>query len=106
MKQRLDKHVAGASPSPDADSVKSNAALLTVPPPPAWDETKEMEQVNALYNLLESKYVQEHPLPPTLRNPASSPTYYDDLMREMQEAPTRSWFGGFVKRIKGSFRLT
>jgi cytochrome b pre-mRNA-processing protein 6 len=105
MKQRLDKHVAGASPGPAADSVKSNAAFLTVAPPSAWDETKEMEQVNALYNLLENKYVQEHPLPPTLRNPASSPTYYDDLMREMQEAPTRSWFGAFVKRIKGSFRL-
>ncbi len=74
--------------------------------PQVWKEQGEMEQANVLYTLLEDRYAKEFPLPESLRHPASNPTHYDDLINEMQEAPTRSWLGGFIKRIKGSFRLT
>ena len=106
MTQRLDKHKAQTSPSATASTMKSNEAMVPAGAPRKWDEHAELEQANALYTLLEDRYAKEFPLPATLRQPASSPTHYDDLITEMQEAPTRSWLGGVMKRIKGSLRFT
>jgi cytochrome b pre-mRNA-processing protein 6 len=38
--------------------------------------------------------------------PKSNPTYYKDLLRELEEAPKRSWFGRIAKRLGGMIRLT
>jgi cytochrome b pre-mRNA-processing protein 6 len=105
MTQRLDKHKAQTSPSAAASTIKSNQAVVSAVAPRRWDKQAELEQANALYSLLEDRYAKEFPLPRTLRAPASNPTYYDDLVTEMQEAPTRSWFVGVMKRIKGSLRF-
>jgi cytochrome b pre-mRNA-processing protein 6 len=106
MTQRLEKHKAQTSPSAAALSVKSNQATVPAVEPRKWDEQVELDQANALYSLLEDRYATKFPLPEMLRAPASNPTYYEDLIREMQEAPTRSWLGGVMKRIKGSLRFT
>lgn len=37
--------------------------------------------------------------------PKSQPTYFDDLVREIEEAPNRSWFGRLSKRLSGMIRL-
>jgi cytochrome b pre-mRNA-processing protein 6 len=71
-----------------------------------WDEQAELEQANALYSLLENRYAEQFPLSGRLKAPASNPTYYDDLITEMQEAPNRSWFGGMMQRVKGSLRFS
>ncbi|KAF7504166.1 hypothetical protein GJ744_002635 [Endocarpon pusillum] len=127
MRQRLSKTHPSPSPSPSdspttsaslaADSVKANDALVTaVPPPssnppsttstPSWDESHQLRQVNALYSLLENRYATENPFPQNLRRPISDPEYYDVLVRELEEAPKRSWLAGLVKRIKGSLRFS
>ena len=106
MQRRLDKLASSTTPNEAANSITSNEALVVAVPPQTWSEEREMKQVNALDSLLEDRYSKSFPLPQSLRKPASNPTYYDDLMKEMQEAPSRSWLGGIVKRIKGSFRLT
>ena len=80
--------------------------MVSTVAPGEWNEQAELEQVNALYALLEDRYAQEFKLPQALRQPASNPKYYDDLVAEMQAAPTRSWFGGVVKRIQGSLRFS
>jgi len=38
--------------------------------------------------------------------PASKPEYYEDLAREMEEAPKRSWWERKMLRIKGLVRLS
>jgi len=106
MKQRIDKHLQQSSPSAASSSVKSNQTVLSAVAPQRFTERGELEQANVLYSLLEDRYAKEYPLSESLRNPASNPTYYDDLVKEMEEAPTRSWMGGLVKKIKGSLRFT
>jgi hypothetical protein len=63
------------------------------------------QNINALYSLLDNRYQKEFPLPPSLRRPASNPEYYDNLLREFEEAPNRSWAGRVMKRVTGSLRL-
>ena len=87
-------------------SIKSNEASVSPVAPRKWDEQAELQQANALYALLEDQHAKDFPLPRKLRQPASNPTHYDDLLTELQEAPTRSWFGGVLKRIKGSLRFS
>jgi cytochrome b pre-mRNA-processing protein 6 len=106
MTHRLEKHKAPTSASAAASSVKSNQALVSAVKPRKWDEQAELEQANALYSLLENRYAKQFLLSGRLRAPASNPTYYDDLITEMQEAPHRSWFGAIMKRIKGSMRFS
>jgi len=106
MQQRLDKHSSQISASGAATSIRSNETMVSAVEPKKWKEQGEMEQADVLYALLEDRYAKEFPLPENLRHPASNPAHYDDLIKEMQEAPTRSWLGGLVKSIKGSFRLT
>lgn len=61
--------------------------------------------VNALSSLLENRYAREYPLPAHLRRPASNPDYYDNLLKEFEEAPNRDWWGRIVKRVTGLFRM-
>ena len=50
--------------------------------------------------------VWQYPLSERILKPASSPRYYDELIKELDEAPNRSWFGRLVKRWKGFVRLS
>jgi len=38
-------------------------------------------------------------------HPASNPTYYSDLVRELEQAPQRSWFERQINKWKGFLRL-
>lgn len=125
MQQRLSKiHPPSSSTTTStsttrnaaAESIKSNEALVSAVPPsssPAtgtasspWDEAHQLRQVNALYSLLENRYLTANPTPTSLRKPNSDPEHYDVLIRELEEAPRRSWLGALVKRIKGSLRFS
>jgi hypothetical protein len=106
MTRRLGKHKAQTSPSAAVSGIKSKDAMVSEVKPQKWNEQKELEQANALYALLEDRYAKESRLPQMLRTPASNPTYYDDLITEMQEAPTRSWLGSLMKRVQGSLRFS
>ena len=106
MKQRVERHFAGSSASAAATSIKSNQVLVSAVEPVQWNETHELKQAHILDSLLENHYAKEYPFPQSLRKPASDPNYYDALIRELEEAPDRSWFGGFIKKIKGSLRFS
>jgi hypothetical protein len=103
MRKRLDHHTGRAiSKAPG----KENGSAAVAAGPILWQEEAEVKQAQVLASLLENRYASKYPMPASLRNPKSNPTYYDDLIREMQEAPSRSWFGGVMKRFKGALRLT
>jgi len=61
--------------------------------------------VNALSALLENRFARRYPLTQKIRYPASDPEYYDNLIREFEEAPNRDWFGRIKKRLGGILRL-
>lgn len=48
----------------------------------------------------------QYPLSDTLMKPASNPTYYQGLLKELQEAPQRSWFGRIINSWKGFLRFS
>lgn len=91
------------SPSAPASNVKSNDALVT--PAEPFNEQKELRQLNALYALLENRFEKEFATPLQVRHPKTKVSHYDDLVKELDEAPNRSWFTNVWNRIKGSVRM-
>ncbi|OLN96902.1 hypothetical protein CCHL11_08475 [Colletotrichum chlorophyti] len=73
--------------------------------PAVVDELKELKQVNALYALADDRFKNKFTLNGELLRPASQPTYFDDLLRELEEAPTRGWLQNMSKKLSGMFRL-
>ncbi|KAH7349626.1 hypothetical protein B0T11DRAFT_289578 [Plectosphaerella cucumerina] len=69
-------------------------------------DKKELQQLNALYSLAEDRYSKKYALAKTsnILNPQSQPTYFRDLLRELEEAPSRSWLQHMSKRLSGMFR--
>ncbi|KAK4113171.1 hypothetical protein N656DRAFT_844731 [Canariomyces notabilis] len=65
----------------------------------------DLKQVNALYSLLEDRYKNKFRAPTKLFEPQSNPTYYKDLVKELEEAPKRSFWGRLAKRLGGMIRL-
>ncbi len=88
-------------------------------------ERQEILKARALQFLVQDKFkdrVCAEPKPPSngsnlltrllqyklqgpMLHPKSQPTYFDDLVREIEEAPNRSWFGRLGKRLSGMIRL-
>ncbi|MCJ1337100.1 hypothetical protein MMC09_002379 [Bachmanniomyces sp. S44760] len=90
----------------------------------------EIEQANALYSLLEDRYLKkvhtyldpcfgiqdeawsshlieiQYPLSQNLMRPASNPAYYDNLLAELQNAPQRSWIGNMINKWSGFLRFS
>lgn len=88
-----------------AATVKGNDAQIQ-PVGLQWDEGKEMKQVNTLYSLLDDRFAKESPLPASLREPASNPTHYDDILAESERAPTRSMISTIANKLKNLVRFS
>ncbi|OCL10446.1 hypothetical protein AOQ84DRAFT_387513 [Glonium stellatum] len=82
-----------------ASTLASSSATLL-------DPKAELLNINALYSLLENRYSKRYPTSPALLRPASNPTYYEDLMAELEQAPGRSWFSRVIKKWKGLIRFS
>ncbi|KAF6808936.1 hypothetical protein CSOJ01_07206 [Colletotrichum sojae] len=71
----------------------------------AVDEVKELKQANALYAMADDRFKRQFPLNGDLLRPKSQPTYFTDLLRELEEAPTRGWLQNMSKKLSGMFRF-
>jgi len=71
----------------------------------AWDESAELEQANALYSLLDGRYAAKYPLAGPLLTPASNPKHYENLLRELDAAPSRGWLARAANFLAGVVRL-
>ena len=49
---------------------------------------------------------EQYPLSEKMMKPASNPKYYDELLKEINEAPKRSWFKSVLNRWKGFLRFS
>ncbi|KAI8624174.1 hypothetical protein F5Y19DRAFT_337423 [Xylariaceae sp. FL1651] len=68
-------------------------------------EEEQLKQANALYSLLDNRYKKTYPITGSLLQPKSNPTYFSDLVKELEEAPNRSVFERFWLRMKGIIRI-
>ncbi|KAI1811115.1 hypothetical protein GGS20DRAFT_588861 [Poronia punctata] len=68
-------------------------------------EDEQLRQANALYSLIENRYKRTYPITGSLLEPKSNPTYFTDLIKELKEAPNRSYFQRLWLRIKGVVRI-
>ncbi|KAI3400370.1 hypothetical protein diail_3387 [Diaporthe ilicicola] len=79
---------------------------------PGNETADPAKQVNAVVSLLANRYSQAYPTTPApesatggMMAPRSNPTYYGDLMRDLEAAPTRSWGQRVALKLRGMFRL-
>ncbi|KAH8895913.1 hypothetical protein GQ53DRAFT_819872 [Thozetella sp. PMI_491] len=76
----------------------------------ALGETAKQEanlrQANAAFGLLDNRYKSRHRISPHLLKPTSNPDYYTALLREIDEAPKRSWIDRMAKKFGGMIRLS
>ncbi|KAJ4288343.1 hypothetical protein N0V88_007381 [Collariella sp. IMI 366227] len=69
-------------------------------------ELADLRQVNALYSLLEDRYKNKHRAGDSIFEPKSNPTYYKDLIKELEEVPNRTWLQRLKKRLGGIIRFS
>ncbi|KAK5008782.1 hypothetical protein LTR28_003516, partial [Elasticomyces elasticus] len=99
LRKRID-----AAPVPQIVQENTAQAIATTPSSKI-DASREMEEVNALYSLLEDRYSKKYPLSRRMMQPASIPTYYADFAREVEAMPNRSWLGNTIVRWKKYIRM-
>ncbi|KAG5920615.1 hypothetical protein E4U42_006144 [Claviceps africana] len=68
-------------------------------------EAEEILKARALQFLVQNKYNDRFKLQGPLLKPKSQPTYFNDLIREIEEAPRRTWLERLGKRLSGMIRL-
>ncbi|KAL8951402.1 MAG: hypothetical protein Q9222_002623 [Ikaeria aurantiellina] len=104
MRRRIDKQFGPSSTAKSSyDPAQESKDTLVTPIKPS-NEQADLEQVNALYSFLEDRYTKKYPLSDRLLKPASNPQHYENLLKEFEEAPRRSWFGRLVNSWKGFVR--
>ena len=65
----------------------------------------ESREVNAAYLLLENGFRKRYPVSDAFMHPASKPDHYTALAKELEEAPNRTWWTNWVKRMQNLVRL-
>ena len=68
-------------------------------------EAQQLREANALFALLDNRFKNRYRVREQTYRPRSRPDYYDNLIRELDEAPTRSAWSRWMNRIKGMVRL-
>ncbi|KAM0355170.1 hypothetical protein ACHAPU_001033 [Fusarium lateritium] len=68
-------------------------------------EREELLKARALQFLLQDRYNDRFKLKGRLLEPKSQPTYFSDLVKEIDEAPNRSWLDRLGKRLSGMIRF-
>ncbi|KAF1839575.1 hypothetical protein BDW02DRAFT_584832 [Decorospora gaudefroyi] len=89
----------GLQPTTPA-STKSKSAAPSSPLNPKLEQA----QVNALFSLLENRYSTKYSLSPRVLNPESAPEHYAMLLREIDRAPSKSWWQATLQGLKGKVR--
>ncbi|KAG6001015.1 hypothetical protein E4U21_004772 [Claviceps maximensis] len=68
-------------------------------------EAEETLKARALQFLVQNKYNDRFKLQGPMLEPKSQPTYFHDLVKEIEEAPRRTWLERLGKRLSGMIRL-
>lgn len=88
------------TPVPSPASVPATGASTHPNPSLA----QESAHITALFSLLEDRYAKKYALGPDVFKPRSAPRHYEDLMREIERAPGKSWWQAKVDEWKMKIR--
>ncbi|KAI4226713.1 MAG: hypothetical protein L6R36_002968 [Xanthoria steineri] len=104
MRRRIDKQLGPSTADETTyDPAKESKDTLVTHLKP-YDEQAQLQQVNVLYSFMENRYAKRYPLSNRLMKPLSNPEYYENLVKELEEAPKRSFFGRLLNSWKGFVR--
>ncbi|KAH0610023.1 uncharacterized protein H6S33_012569 [Morchella sextelata] len=70
-----------------------------------FDEGRAAREINALGSLLEDRYRKKYPVSDRILKPRGNPEYYDNLIKELEQAPGRSWWETKLNAWKGYVRM-
>ncbi|GAB7343598.1 hypothetical protein MBLNU457_1599t1 [Dothideomycetes sp. NU457] len=87
-----------------APASKSAMQNITQIPSTHVTRSSEMQEINALSALLDNALSKRSPVPRAMMSPQSAPDHYNNLAREIEEAPDRSWFGNLRKKLSNMVR--
>jgi len=68
-------------------------------------EAEELFKARSLQVLQQNRFMDRYKLKGPMLEPNSQPTYFEDLLREIEEAPKRTWLERVGKRLSGMIRL-
>ena len=85
--------------------LQSRIATEESPSSPSTTSTSSAAEVNAAYLLLDDTFQKQFRLSDRMMKPASDPQHYQNLAKELEEIPDRSWLGRLVKRVQGMVRF-
>ncbi|KAH9862304.1 hypothetical protein IAQ61_010507 [Plenodomus lingam] len=101
----------GVSPPSSSSTPSTPPSSSSSPPKPSSTSpsapatpTHEHPHLNALFSLLENRYTRKYPLSPGVLKPVSAPLHYENLMREIERAPGRSWWEAKIEAWRGKIR--
>lgn len=103
LDDRLNGRLAWTTPTTAAAIEKATGKA---PQPVAPTDLAQLKQVNALLSLLDDRYMKANRITGDIMKPRSNPTYYQDIITELEEAPKRSWLGRVQKKLQGMFRFS
>ncbi|KAL8912835.1 MAG: hypothetical protein Q9171_002213 [Xanthocarpia ochracea] len=104
MRRRIDKQLGPSTTDNTSYDPANESKDTLVTPLEPYNEEEQLEQVNVLYSFIENRYAKKYPLSNRLLKPLSNPEYYENLVKELEEAPKRSFFGRLLNSWKGFIR--
>ncbi|CCX09296.1 hypothetical protein FPQ18DRAFT_336129 [Pyronema domesticum] len=84
---------------------KEGAHEAVAKPVVKFDQALIEKEINVLGNLLEDRFKKAYPVSDTMLKPKSNPEYYEKLLQELDEAPSRSWWQAQINSWKGYIRF-
>ncbi|KAL0636995.1 hypothetical protein Q9L58_003977 [Maublancomyces gigas] len=89
----------------DALSTTGNKGMEEGKPVVEFNTVGAVGELNALQTLLENRYLNMYPITETLLKPKGNPNYYENLLKELEKAPERSWLQAKMNSWKGYIRM-
>lgn len=72
---------------------------------PPTNSSQLVKQSEAAQSLLMNRYTTKYRLDRRVMRPKVNPTYFEDLIKDLEEAPNRSWLQRKWLRIAGMIRF-
>jgi cytochrome b pre-mRNA-processing protein 6 len=69
-------------------------------------EKEELFKARCLQYLQQNRWQEKYKLTGPMLEPNSQPTYFTDLVREIEEAPKRTWLQRMGLRLSGMIRMS
>ncbi|KAF2751839.1 hypothetical protein M011DRAFT_463334 [Sporormia fimetaria CBS 119925] len=94
----------GVKPLSESPAAISKNSEQNTAPAVQLDSKVELDNIRALYSLLDNKFSKKYPITQAVLKPTSNPKHYDRLMQEIERAPKKSWLQGKIDEWKMKIR--